>query len=68
VAGVVTVKGSIASLKVAVMFPLIATPVAASAGIVELTVGAAPVQADTSVMASIKMRDVVSRSMVFFFH
>ena len=36
----VTVKGFIASLKVALMFALTATPVAASAGIVDVTVGA----------------------------
>jgi len=36
----VIVAGSIASLKVAVVFPLMATPLAVSAGFVELTVGA----------------------------
>src|SRR5438552_6653078 len=39
VAGVI-VKGSIASLKAAAIFPLMATPVAALAGTVKLTVGA----------------------------
>jgi hypothetical protein len=37
---VVIVKGSIGSLKVAVMFALTATPTSPAAGIVEITVGA----------------------------
>ena len=68
---VMIVKGFIASLKMAVMALLMATPVAALSGMVELTVGAVvsgvvfgvgavQVQADTNVMASTMMIDIAN--------
>jgi hypothetical protein len=70
---VVNVKGSIASLRVAVILLLIATSVARFDGMVELTVGAVVSVLDfvqeyaTSVMASIIMSDTTSQSMFLFF-
>ena len=66
---VIIVKGFIASLKTAVMALLMATPVAALSGMVELTVGAVvsgvvfgvgDIQADTTVMASAMMIDIAN--------
>src|SRR5204863_6940685 len=55
---VLIVKGSIASLKVALMARLVATPVAALAGTVELTVGA--VVSGVAPVVKLQLKPVVS--------
>ena len=63
----IIVNGFIASLKMAVIALLIATPVAALTGMVELTVGAVvsgvgavKVQADTNAISSTMMIDIAN--------
>jgi hypothetical protein len=74
----IIVNGFIASLKIAVIALLMATPVAALTGIVELTVGAVvsgvvsggriiEVQADINVKANAMMIHIANRSIGFFF-